>query len=725
MNRLKYFFSILLFCITITQVKSQTPTPPNGKKWVKVNELSDEFNGNNLNTSKWAVNVSTWIGRPPGIFKQNAVKVKDGNLQFTAYKLSSAETVNGNRYTHAGALVRSLTNQTYGYYECRMKANKTFMSSTFWLINKRNEGSGCDVRVTELDITETVGVNSNGANWVNTTISSMNSNTHSRGTVCNNTPVGQEGGKASLGEPSWKGYHIYGAWWKNKDEILFYLDGKLVNKIKPPADFNLPMYLRLVTETYDWNPPKAGQDGMNDTAANRTTYYDWVHTYKLVDDNGGTGENTIAFNNAPTTITPQSNYTFNVDYQASTDREIVIEFWSATNWIAQQKVTVAKGQGTKSITVNLPSPPVPGSGYIYKAHIRPVGTTWREALDRDQIDNVTVESEVILEDKVAFKNAPTTINPANAYTYDMEYSASTDREIVVSFWKNNTWVASKVERVSKGTGIKSITVNLPSSPTPGNNYSYKSHIRPVGTSWQQALDNDQINNVSVVSLNPQLIADGIYFVTAIQNNQRLLARGIENHSARMHAPGNYDDQKWVFTHLEDNIYTIKNKGTNRYLEVPYARCGNGENVSTWTDTRDNHKKWKIVANGNGIYALKPMHCLTNALDRAGGAINANVQIWDFNATTSNQKWKILGVDKNRSNIQNDRISGLFPNPAQDIVTIVGQYIGEEIIVYNLLGKVVKSITATSAKEKISVSNLEAGIYIVAIGSTSKLQLIKE
>ncbi|WP_200831889.1 hypothetical protein [Aquimarina sp. AU474] len=71
MNCLKYLFSILFFCIAITHVKSQTPTPPNGKKWAKVNELSDEFNGNSLDGNKWVKSSRDWIGRPPRLFKEN------------------------------------------------------------------------------------------------------------------------------------------------------------------------------------------------------------------------------------------------------------------------------------------------------------------------------------------------------------------------------------------------------------------------------------------------------------------------------------------------------------------------------------------------------------------------------------------------------------------------------------------------------------------------------
>ncbi len=70
--------------------------------------------------------------------------------------------------------------------------------------------------------------------------------------------------------------------WKSKDEILFFLDGKLVKNVVPPADFNIEMYLRLVVETYDWNPVPA-DGGMTGSKEDRTRSYNWVRTWKLVD----------------------------------------------------------------------------------------------------------------------------------------------------------------------------------------------------------------------------------------------------------------------------------------------------------------------------------------------------------------------------------------------------------------------------------------------------------
>lgn len=263
----------------------EDPKPAN-KQWVKVENISDEFDDTVLDESKWEnTNPNRWIGRPPGIFKKDVVSLKDGELRMTNYQLDEPEIVNGNTFTHAGGNIYSRNAGQVGYYyECRMKSSKTFMSSTFWLINTRGEGSGCDRRVTELDIQECVGQVTNTQNWAQSFDQSIHSNTHSRNTTCESTPIGSSGDNSPTVEKVWEDYHVYGCWWKSPREVEFYLDGKKVYTVSPVADFDLPMYLRLVSETYDWNPaPSDG--GMTGTEADRTTAYDWVRSWKLEDDN--------------------------------------------------------------------------------------------------------------------------------------------------------------------------------------------------------------------------------------------------------------------------------------------------------------------------------------------------------------------------------------------------------------------------------------------------------
>ncbi len=255
---------------------------PSHAQWQLVEALSDEFAGNSLDLSKWRnTDPHGWIGRAPGLFKKNTVSVDEGNMRITNYKLSAPETHNGKEFTHAGGHLTSENKAQVGYYfEARMKAGKTFMSSTFWLINYRNDSEGCDRRTTELDIQECVGYINNDAKWAKDFDQSMHSNTHSRNISCEEAK-GSRGQNALTGGKVWEDYHTYGAWWKSPTEIQFFLDGKYLESVEPYADFDLPMHIKLVSETYDWNPVPA-DGGMNGSWEDRTTFYDWVRTWKLI-----------------------------------------------------------------------------------------------------------------------------------------------------------------------------------------------------------------------------------------------------------------------------------------------------------------------------------------------------------------------------------------------------------------------------------------------------------
>lgn len=101
--------------------------------------------------------VSTSIdggdGRPPALFRASKVTVKDGMMQVTVGKLDRPAVKGKKVFTQQGAIVRSLNPGQVGwYFECRMKANRTVMSSTFWLMTKNDTE-----KKLELDIQECVG----------------------------------------------------------------------------------------------------------------------------------------------------------------------------------------------------------------------------------------------------------------------------------------------------------------------------------------------------------------------------------------------------------------------------------------------------------------------------------------------------------------------------------------------------------------------------------------
>jgi len=214
------------------------------------------------------------------------------------------------KWTHGGAILRTKATAKFGYFEVRMKANETFMSSTFWLMHRASEGkaSNCSNRLTETDVTENVGVKMPAAQpWVNAVTNSMYSTLHSRriskpclaqnpgfknNFVQKSSPLG---GKASAK------FHTYGVWWKGPRELIMYLNGRRVKTIRPTSDFNLPMRIFLVVETYEWNPapfpnaanwvPFAG--GMNGNFDQRTTDIDYVRSWRLVNAEPGAIPNSL------------------------------------------------------------------------------------------------------------------------------------------------------------------------------------------------------------------------------------------------------------------------------------------------------------------------------------------------------------------------------------------------------------------------------------------------
>ncbi|GIZ09588.1 family 16 glycosylhydrolase [Flavobacterium sp. UMI-01] len=277
------FFGILISTPSWAQIEA-----PAGKKWVKINHLSDEFDGKLLDTKKWIAEPEGhpdfgWIGRPPALFKASSVTVANGFMNIEVGKLDSPFVSNKYAqpatYEYYGGIIRASQSISYGnYFESRFKMSKTEMGGGFWLMSKNNCG-----KKHEIDITESIGVVSPLAEeWGKKWDKIMHSNTIHRETPCNKAVRSQ-----TMMYPETKNsdeFHTYGCWWKSPTELLFYLDGKYVYTLKPPVDFDQELFLHFSIESYDWNPiPKEGSKLTSATKEDRTALIDYIRTYKLVE----------------------------------------------------------------------------------------------------------------------------------------------------------------------------------------------------------------------------------------------------------------------------------------------------------------------------------------------------------------------------------------------------------------------------------------------------------
>ncbi|WP_281986711.1 DUF7594 domain-containing protein [Aquimarina aggregata] len=87
-----------------------------------------------------------------------------------------------------------------------------------------------------------------------------------------------------------------------------------------------------------------------------------------------------------------SSMTFTVNYDATQKRTLYAEVrgprvnGALGKWYGSKTVDVNAGSGNQNITVGLSSVPPTGSGYQVRVHIRPINSSWQQAINADSAD---------------------------------------------------------------------------------------------------------------------------------------------------------------------------------------------------------------------------------------------------------------------------------------------------------------------------------------------------
>ncbi len=332
------------------------PLPPAGQRWVVNEHLSDEFNGTELDKTKWLDHHPTWRGREPGLFVPENISFKDGCMELHGEKMKKEVDVKGTKFNiSCAAVVSKGKTAHYGYYECRFKASKSTLSSTFWLSSRQTfdtktrqpEGAVPGKFSQELDICECIG--RPGDFKGNFFSQGMNSNVHywftPKSGEKQDIRIKETRLKLENGELPRDDFNVYGCWWHDKSSATFYLNNgegerrEFVGREswgKPyEINFNFtePMGLHMVVETYPypWIPIPTDEE-LADPTKNRTKY-DWVRSYILVDaaeKNAGAAEmvmfkDLIHIAEKPKSVTPKSGkMPLSIHYTAGVDREITL-----------------------------------------------------------------------------------------------------------------------------------------------------------------------------------------------------------------------------------------------------------------------------------------------------------------------------------------------------------------------------------------------------------------
>ncbi|WNJ17111.1 T9SS type A sorting domain-containing protein [Pontibacter sp. G13] len=250
------------------------PTAPAGQVWEEVPELSDEFD--TFDNSKWY--KSLWnYGVPVQMTTQNS-GVDDGKLWIKAtLDTSSTRWFNTSR-------IWSKSQISYPMYtECSMKTAHISAYNTFWMnngdINNRDEIDICENN-SKPTITSYTDwpylMQSQYFLTVNTQDERAKGNFDNRNLSANNPLKGVKWNEA---------YHTLGVWWKDKNNVQFYLDGEPAGSVTTTRDFtrSLNIIWDLWTIDAQWSGGIANQQDLLNDSIN-TMRVDWIHTYRLVSD---------------------------------------------------------------------------------------------------------------------------------------------------------------------------------------------------------------------------------------------------------------------------------------------------------------------------------------------------------------------------------------------------------------------------------------------------------
>lgn len=251
------------------------PEAPIGKKWKKVPALTDEFD--RWDGTKWRKVL--WNYGVPVQMKSENSGVRDGNLWIKATLDEGAE-----RWFETSR-VMSRTKISYPMYtECSMRTAHISAYNTFWM-NNGNSASRDEIDMCENN--SKASITSQREERKYTMMSQYfvvvdNDTERNKGNFDNRN---LSAGNPLKGIPWNEAYHTIGVWWKDANNIQFYLNGEPAGKVKSSRDFtrSLDIIWDLWTIDESWAGGIAVQSDLLDDSIN-TMYVDWIHTFTLEED---------------------------------------------------------------------------------------------------------------------------------------------------------------------------------------------------------------------------------------------------------------------------------------------------------------------------------------------------------------------------------------------------------------------------------------------------------
>ena len=278
----------------------------------------------------------------------------------------------------------------------------------------------------------------------------------------------------------------------------------------------------------------------------------------------------------------------------------------------------------------------------------------------------------------------------------------------------------RIPVTSQSSGGNKYTVNIPNNDwlTPGDYYLYALNSAGVPSVAKTIRIG---NNAPPVTSGNQIVANGTYQIESSPSGQHLASPSFDANNVRTINASGGTDQHWEILHQGNNIYTVKNISTGRFMNVTNASCTNGANIVTSTNSTADNSKWIISLEG-GNYFFKALHCTSKALDKNSGDSKSS-HLWTYSTGNNNQKFKLKLISSSPGTTTNTAsLTSPRGNPfiqVEGLFGIENKSNGQQLVSQSATNFNATIANAGSAFNKWNFVHLGNGVHTIKNADTNK------
>ena len=335
-------------------------------------------------------------------------------------------------------------------------------------------------------------------------------------------------------------------------------------------------------------------------------------------------------------------------------------------------------------------------------------------------------------DELRGVDGPQAVTPGNSYAVTVDYSATTNRDLVVQFKSADIpSVAYGYTRVSvpAGSGTVDIEVEVDGdTPSPASGYHWLSFLLPSGGTWSENLGVAVEANVAVGANSA-----ATYAIRNVETNLYLRPANADQNSNIMVATNDHSSWfKWEKVETEEGYYYLKNVQTGQYF-----RPADDDEASLMlqkpTDWDGYYTQWGEVASSDGANVhlvnratgnyIRPVSKVDTAVEQRPDHWNGPWTQWVLEST-SGSRTALSKVKTAASSAQSSPML-VYPNAVDDVLNIASQRAIARLLIYDLRGQL--RLSTQKVENTLSTAHLADGLYTLKViftdGSITSRKLI--